>query len=211
MNNLPESNQVNVSILARIFNDTTTSYKYLYFLSILDIIKRKQFNISSISFQEIIIEMLANAWYPHNYFKLSFGTQDKIADQLDALKLKITEPILKFKDPDKEFLRETIKNQNINSIIKEISRYVPYRFIHPFFEREIRGLKDGHVNHTIIQLSRTNFHTAKPFYYFDTEEAKQCSQIILNSDWLQYFQDNYVVVRRLVFLGIFKIYATKKS
>jgi hypothetical protein len=38
-----------------------------------------------------IKEILANAWYPHTYFKLSFGLQDKISDKLDFLNLEISE------------------------------------------------------------------------------------------------------------------------
>jgi len=126
--NLPPSSKVNITTLAQIFNNTTNSYKYVYFLSLLDIIKRKNFNSSlSISFQEIIVEMLANAWYPHKYFKLSFGTQDQIANKLDTFKLEITEPILKFRDTDKKILRATINNQNLDDIVIFISRYVPYR------------------------------------------------------------------------------------
>ena len=97
MYNLPNSDGLNISALSRLFESTTNSYKYLYFLSLLDILKRESFDIvSPISFQDIIVEMLANAWYPHNYFKLLFGTQDQIANKLDSLQLEITEPILKF-------------------------------------------------------------------------------------------------------------------
>jgi len=99
---LPQSDQVNVSVLCQFFDNTTNSYKYLFFLSLLDIIKRRQFDtLSPITFKEVIVDMLANAWYPHNYFKLFFGTQDQIANKLDTLDLVINEPILKFRDTDK--------------------------------------------------------------------------------------------------------------
>ena len=71
---LPTSETVNVQILSKIFDNITNSYKYLFFLSLLDILRRRKFEIlSAISFQEIVVEMLSNAWYPHNYFKLSFS------------------------------------------------------------------------------------------------------------------------------------------
>jgi hypothetical protein len=49
-------------------------------------------------------------WFPHTYFKLSFGSQDKIAQQLDALALVVEDPIIQFKDPDKTLLRQAIAN-----------------------------------------------------------------------------------------------------
>ncbi|WP_315787386.1 HNH endonuclease domain-containing protein [Fischerella sp. JS2] len=193
---LPKSNKVNVTILSQIFNNITNSYKYLYFLSILDIIKRRNFDtLSPISFREIIVEMLANAWYPHNYFKLSFGKQDQIANKLDILELEITEPILKFRDTDKKLLRTAINNQNLDDIVISINRYVSYRLIRPFFSQETRGLKDYDVNSTIINLANNQFDTKKSLYCFNAEDQKNCNAIILHPDWIHYLEENYTIVR----------------
>ncbi len=86
-------------------NDTTNAYKYLFFLSLLDILRRHQFQITApIPFSDLIVEMLANAWFPHSYFKLSFGSQDKIAQHHDALALVVEALVVQFKDPDKTLL-----------------------------------------------------------------------------------------------------------
>ncbi len=193
---LPLSDKVNVTVLSQIFNNITNSYKYLYFLSILDIIKRRNFDtLSPISFREIIVEILANAWYPHNYFKLFFGKQDQIANKLDALELEITEPILKFRDTEKKLLRTSINNQNLDDIVISINRYVSYRLIRPFFSQEMRGLKDYDVNPTIISLANNQFDTKKPLYYFNAEDHKNCNAIILHPDWIEYLEENYTIVR----------------
>ncbi|PSM46024.1 hypothetical protein C7Y66_27195 [Chroococcidiopsis sp. CCALA 051] len=193
---LPKSERVNVSLLSRIFDNTTNSYKYLYFLSLLDIIRRRQFDtLSPISFQEIVIEMLANAWYPHNYFKLSFGTQDQIANKLESLVLEITEPILKFQDTDKKLLRKAIQAQAVDDIVTFISRYVPFRLIRPFFNQETKGLLDAKVNQSIINLAKHQFEVTKPLYCFDSENLKDCKGIILHQDWVEYIAENYLVVR----------------
>ena len=193
---LPESNQVNVAALARFFDDTTNSYKYLFFISLLDILRRRQFDVlSPISFKELGIEMLANAWYPHIYFKLSFGTQDKIAEQLDALTLEVTSPILKFTDTDKKELRKGIKDQNINETIKFIGKYVPFRLIRPFFTSHLVGLTDSKVNQGIVDLAIENFKTTKPLYSFDLPTASSCSAILVHEDWSAYIETNYAIVR----------------
>ena len=198
MYSLPNDNDdsLDISALSRLFESRTNSYKYLYLLSLLDILKRKKFDIvSPISFQDIIIEMLANAWYPHNYFKLSFGTQDQIANKLDSLQLEITEPILKFRDTDKKHLRTAISSQNINDIVDFISNYVPYRLIRPFFAEETRGFKDYDVNPAVISLSKNKFDEKKPLYCFNALKQKDCSAIILHQDWIKYLDKNYIVVR----------------
>jgi hypothetical protein len=196
MYNLPIADDLNISALAGLFDSTTNSYKYLYFLSLLDILKRINFdNSSPISFQDIIVEMLANAWYPHKYFKLSFGIQDQIANKLDALELEITEPILKFRDTDKKLLRKSINKQNIDDIVNFISRYVPYRLIRPFFSQQTRGLKDYDVNPRIINLANNRFDAIKPLYCFNAEIQKDCSGIIIHPDWMRYLKQNYTIVR----------------
>ena len=139
--------------------------------------------------------MLANAWYSHKYSRLSFGTQDQIANKLDTLQLEITEPILKFRDTDKKLLRSTINNQNLDDIVTFIGRYVSYRLIRPFFAQETRGLKDYDVNPKIVNLSKNQFNSRKPFYCFNTEEQKDCNAIILHPDWIQYLEENYAIVR----------------
>ncbi|MDH6058423.1 HNH endonuclease domain-containing protein [Umezakia ovalisporum] len=198
--NLPLSDKVDVTLLAQIFNNTTNSYKYLYFLSLLDIVKRRNFDtLSPIIFQEIIVEMLANAWYSHKYFNLSFGRQDHIANKLDSLELQITEPILQFKDVDKKLLRTTINSQKIDDIVIFISRYVPYRLIRPFFNQETKGFKDYDVNPRIINLSKNHFDSKKPLYCFNAEEQKNCNAIILHPDWITYLEENYQIVRGWVF------------
>lgn len=193
---LPQSERVNVSSLSQIFNNTTNSYKYLFFLSLLDILKRRHFDsLSPISYEEIIVEMLANAWYPHNYFKLSFGTIDQVANKLDSLDLEISEPILKFTDTDKKLLRKIIQFQSLDDIITFISRYVPFRLIRPFFAQETKGLVDAKVNQAIINLANHQFELTKPIYRFDSEYLKDCKAIILHQDWVEYIAENYSIVR----------------
>lgn len=195
MYNLPNSHSLNIPALSELFNSTTNSYKYLYFLSLLDIIKRKNFNRSLlISFREITIEMLANAWYPYKYFNLSFGKQDQISNKLDELELDMAEIILKT-DPDKTILRITLNSQNIDDIIDFINRYVPYRLIRPFFQQETRKLKDYDVNPIIINLANNEFNIRKPLYCFDAEEQKDCNSIILHPEWVIYLEENYTIVR----------------
>lgn len=193
---LPPSGKVDVSVLSLILDKTTNSYKYLFFLALLDILKRRHFDVlSPISFEEIIVEMLANAWYPHNYFKLSFGIQDQITSKLDSLNLVITDPILQFRDADKKLLRKTIKEQNLDDIIIFISRYVPFRLIRPFFLHETSRMKDYDVNPTIIDLAKSRFDIQKPLYCFNAENSSDCNAVILHQHWVEYIAENYSIIR----------------
>jgi hypothetical protein len=98
--------------------------------------------------------MLANAWFSHAYFKLSFGRQDKIAQQLDALALVVEDPIIQFKDPDKTLLRQAIATQDLKATITHLRRYVPFRLIIPFLETDLGQVSRGKGN----QLDVANHH-----------------------------------------------------
>jgi hypothetical protein len=159
---LPASEEVNIAALSRLFADTTNSYKYIFFISILDILKRRRFDVSQpITFQELVVEMLANAWYPHTYFKLSFGTRDKITQSLDFLTLEIKEPILKFTDTDKKLLRAAIESQDLKQVVKKLQRFVPFRLIVPFLESELQGIenkgKGSNLDVVVPRVAETNF------------------------------------------------------
>lgn len=197
---LPNSEEVNIAALTRLFADTTNSYKYIFFISVLDIIKRRNFDISeNISFDEIIIEMLANAWYPHTYFKLSFGTRDKISESLDLLDLTVEEPVLKFTDTDKNLLRSTIKKQNLKKINQKLKRYVPFRLIVPFLENELQGIENKNQGNTLdIRVPRaaeTYFNDRKPLYCFNSDNYSSCNAIILHPSWGTYLEKHYSIVR----------------
>lgn len=161
---LPFNSGLDIAALSRLFANTTNSYKFVFFLSYLDILKRKEFIATEpISFRELTVEMLANTWYPHTYFRLSFGLQDLITAKLDSLKLDISEPILKFKDTDKKLLRTTISNQALDD---SLMRNVPFRTLRPFFEEDLKGVTDYKVDSTIAQLSVEHFTERKPLYSF---------------------------------------------
>lgn len=201
---LPKSNTVEVSALSRLFKKTTNSYKYLFFISTLDILERRQFDgLSPISFKEIVIEMLANAWYSHTYFKLSFGQQDKIADKLDYLNIDISDTKIIFQDTDKRYLRRTIRDKPIDDIVSDLRRYVPFLLIRPFFEQELKAAKAGKNKRTnpgddeqeIINLAEALFNVKKPLYSFDASLYKNCSSISLHPEWVSYIENNYSIVR----------------
>ncbi len=186
---LPESSELNIINLSRIFDNTTNSYKYIFFLSILDILKRRNFDVTTpVTFRELTIEMLANTWFPHTYFRLSFGIQDQITKKLDSLNLEITDAVLKFTDTDKQQLRKTIGEQKIdNSLMK----YVPFRLIMPFLEIETKPTKDGGVNPWAVKQSAVAYEVGDTPYLINDHK----NFIKLHPLWADYLQKHYAIIR----------------
>ncbi len=183
---LPDSALVDKNILLQLFKDTTNSYKYLYFMGLLNLLKRENFNKLTFPLEEIGYQMLALAYYPYRVFKLSFGLQDQICKELDNLKLSEKE------EESLTFNAEKLIRQFKSSAIEVDSflRYVPYRLIRPFFQKELRGVRDQEVNSLISELAKDQFMTRHPLYYIDEES----NIIVMHPGWVSYFKDNHELV-----------------
>lgn len=197
LTNLPTSSTLNITALSRLFNNTTNSYKFLFFLSILDILARRNFETKApISFFDLTVEMLANAWFPSTFFKLSFGTQDTIAKKLDSLVLDIAEPVFRFRDTDKKLLRKTISTAELGDA-NRLMEFVPYRLLIPFLEEELKNVDKGKwmvFELAMPHITNRNFDIKNPLYKFDSDNYKECKNIYFNPKWAEYIKLHFSII-----------------
>lgn len=196
MPELPVSKSLNIAALSGLFYRTTNSYKYLYFLSILDILERRRFSFNApISLREIFAEMLVLAWYPHYYFKLSFGTQDKIAEKLEELDIE-TDIDLTSKNNFKSTLRNLILSQDLAKVFEFFKKNVPFRLIRPFL---VDKLKKFDVNYEVVirtpEIACSFFDIDKPLYCFNDIDFNDVDSIVLHEEWIDYLRVNYKIVK----------------
>ena len=187
---LPNTDEIDVPSLSKVFNDTTNSYKFYWFLGILDSLKRS--DNPRIPMLDLSLQMVAKVWYPLDYYRLSFGTQDQFKPIAQFISSHL--PVdTKNNAPDLfRQLRTQLTDSELANIyerIKQLLRWVPYRFIRPFFEVETKGLPDHQVNNTIVSLANTN---AKAPYYFDGDA------IVINEAWVRYFQRYQYILRGFI-------------
>ena len=78
---LPSEGIVDVARLSRIYDNTTATYKFYWFVSIINLISANP-DRRVVSFEEIIAGMIAEAWYPIHYFRLSFGKLDSLESNI---------------------------------------------------------------------------------------------------------------------------------
>ena len=81
---LPEADNLPVQHLVATLKSTTASYKFYWFLALLDAVRNDV--ASPIPFDYLLSRMVALAWYPSNYFRLSFGKADQLAHCVEVLK-----------------------------------------------------------------------------------------------------------------------------
>lgn len=72
---LPKSDQLNIASLSRLFDNKSECYKLFWFQAVLKYVcEGKQ----EISFEELIDEMIADAWYMVTEYHLNLGPRDTL-------------------------------------------------------------------------------------------------------------------------------------
>jgi hypothetical protein len=173
------------NIIISIFNNTQNSYKFFWWLAILEIVQREQKN--SISFEEIVFVILARIWYPVNYYKLSFGKQDQLSKHV----LRIKE-YYKLRDDIKEndliaFLKKNKSDKLLQEIVNSVIRYVPYRFLRSWFSSETRGIIDSQVNDKVLQLQDSKINEIP--YTINPDKG-----IAINEEYLVWIKSNFKLI-----------------
>lgn len=195
MEKLPDSKHVDVGVLASLFDNTTNSYKYFFLLALLDRIEKSRTGVfpaldGPILLNELIIDMILGAWYPHGFCRLSLGSQDMLQKTVDAIQWgKIRGSWIQAGGAEWNRLRVLCSEQH--SDMEKLTKYVPFRLIRPFFSRETKGLPDYRVNDAVISLSDTMFAERKPLYCFSADSKS----LILNHDWVEYIDRNIAILR----------------
>ncbi len=184
---LPES-YLPVQNITATFRNTTASYKYYWFLSILNLAVKTGIKTQGglLPREELLAEMLSMAWYPIHYYRLSFGAADRFKRTVDELLIHLNIE----KNIPRNVLSGKILAMGKNSNIDSFYNYVPFRFLSPWFSHDIKGMPDGDFNNRIEILASEKFHNPDflPMYKFSDDG------IILQPRWHSYLQKHYSIL-----------------
>ena len=160
---LPYSEELNIGCLSKLFENTTNCYKFFWFQAIL----RKMDGVRSrFTFDELINEMIADAWYMVTEYHLRLGPLG-ITDNLEEV-VKYIHEKYGFAPAEKrekilEFLQE-VEDKRIIKYKSDLTLNVPYRLQVPFYD-EIniaRSMWNGSKKILISEINRQK----RLIYYF---------------------------------------------
>lgn len=129
MTHLPVNPALPVQHLKACFNNTVATYKFYWFLSI---IQEVELGREEIPKRRLFSRMIANAWYTTNYFHVSFGKLDLIQEAV--FKVATTESITM--DADREAVAEQLTRSGNRDTIRTLQHFnknVPHWFLSPWF------------------------------------------------------------------------------
>ena len=160
---LPYSEELNIGYLSKLFENTTNCYKFFWFQAIL----RKMDGVRSrFTFDELINEMIVDAWYMVTEYHLRLGPLG-ITDNLEEV-VKYIHEKYGFAPAEKrekilEFLQE-VEDKRIIKYKSDLTLNVPYRLQVPFYD-EIniaRSMWNGSKKILISEINRQK----RLIYYF---------------------------------------------
>ena len=181
---LPENIKLPVTRLSQVFSNTTATYKFYWFVSLLDIVVKER--KTKVSFWEIIAGMVAESWYPIHYFKLSFGKSDSLYVQSLALQQELNITIDADKSRIKRILLDNIDNSRVKSLLRVFTLNVPYRFLSPWItyttDRDVIARSQRFENNCLYALNGET--------------------IELNPIWSDYLMEHYGILRDFAFWNL---------
>ncbi|MBR5677118.1 MAG: hypothetical protein IKX20_03160 [Paludibacteraceae bacterium] len=130
---LPYSDELNIGYLSRLFDNTTNCYKFFWFQAIL---RKVDENHQRFTFDELIDEMIIDAWYMVTEYHLRLGPLG-ITDNLEEVVKYIFSRYGLRSSEKEEKLRSFLQNTDDKIIRKyksDLTLNVPYRLQVPFYD-----------------------------------------------------------------------------
>jgi len=179
---LPQDHNVNVSLLSSVFRNTSATYKYYWFLSIIECIEEGKDEIEK---RELFARMIANAWYTVNYFHISFGKQDKIQEAVERIKAIEGFAL----DEKKQILLKALLTSSNKEIVKQLKHFnanVLYKFLSPWL--------GTHSEKEMYRMSQENWNLPPYALYSD--------RILIQPAWIDYFKKNSGLLKDFCFWNL---------
>jgi hypothetical protein len=179
---LPLDEQISVTKLASIFNNTVATYKFYWFLSLVEAAEKGSKEINK---RELFARMIGLSWYTIHYFHISFGKQDLLQQasnkirviqsiEIDERKEIILTRILETADPVTE------------KLLDHFDKNVPHKFLSPWLGSGQRS--------EVYRLSQSTREDPPYALYND--------KIVIYPHWYQYIIRNSAILKNFCYWNL---------
>lgn len=176
-------------ILGRVFDDTAASYKFFWFLGLLELLQNRDSGV--LRQEEIIREMIAAAWAPVCFYRLSLGLQDKLQEVVKDL-----QKVSKLPNDAKpsQVLKGLKEFRDLLPKINSLGDLVPTRFLSPWFSKELSRVIDHKKTTAIWNLSLESQKSPSPCPYTFVGRGSDV-EIHVSPSWRLFLIENFTVLR----------------
>ena len=190
---LPYSDVLDIAHFSRLFDNKSECYKLFWFQAIARKIKE---GYEIITFETLIHEMIADAWYMVSEYHLNLGPNDaleKVVHRLSEIShIKSSEK----KEVILEYLA-ACEDKEVIAMKRTLSQNVPYRLQAPFME----SMKGKEWNRSGKNLAARINQEHRLIYYF-LPFCGMSTQIQIQKEWADYIKQNYEIIEGWIELNL---------
>lgn len=192
---LKYKNELNIDSFIHMLDDTTECYKF-YWLDAL--LKLFSLGKTEIVFDDLINQMIADAWYSVVEYHLHLGPKNasgKIMNSLERAVIKLSQLTNIPNDADRDTIILAVKenDRELHGEKDQLTKNVPYRMLSSFMH-EIKGNDRiwDQKKRLIAYIEQLNKKECIPYQITDGAGLKK--RVVINEEWQDFFMDNFVTI-----------------
>lgn len=183
---LPFSDELEIKYLSRLFDNKSECYKLFWFQAI---VTKVEDGKDIITYEELVNEMIADAWYMVSEYHLNLGPNDTLEKVIKRINAISTIKSSETKANILKYLQECTDGE-VQKYKKVLTLNVPYRLQAPFMvgaKSDVWKCRGSKLGERINQERRL-------MYYFGAFQGMQ-TQIRIQPGWMEYIRRNREILR----------------
>ena len=186
-------NTLDIEGFSQMMKDPSYCYKFYWLEAIVNLITK---GIQNTTFDEIIDEMICNAWYSVLEFHIHLSgmqADGMVRDGLERAVLKLKTLSNLPANVSKVEIKNAITDHNteLKASKEQLTNMVPYRALAGFFAKSDEPVNWGSVRRLTEYIRRIDSTLIRlPYTFGDSSKLKK--EVYFNEDWMQMIQDNAV-------------------
>lgn len=191
------SNSLDMEGFSRMMKDPSYCYKFYWLEAIVQVVSR---GVTETTFDEIVDEMICNAWYSVREFHVHLSGlpgDGVIKDALERAVIRLTElsdvPANASKEEIRNAIREFGGDAQLKAAKEQLTNMVPYRALAGFFARSEETADWESTRRMVTYIERINHEVVALPYTLGTS-SKLRREVHLNPVWVRMIQDNTVSI-----------------
>ena len=191
------SNSLDMEGFSRMMKDPSYCYKFYWLEAIVQVVSR---GVTETTFDEIINEMICNAWYSVREFHVHLSglpADGIVKDALERAVLRLSELSNAPANASKDEIRKAISEYNCDSQLKaakeQLTNMVPYRALAGFFAKADTVADWESTKRMVAYIEMINREVVTLPYTLGIS-SKLKREVHLNPVWVRMIQDNTVSI-----------------
>lgn len=186
-------NTLDIEGFSQMMKDPSYCYKFYWLEALVNLILE---DVKETTFDAIINEMIANAWYSVREFHIHLsGLQADgfVRDGLERTILQLAEISSLPANASKVEIKNAIEtyHKELKPTKEQLTNMVPYRALSGFFAKNGESVDWGSVRRLVAYIQKLD-RTITPLPYTLGESSKLKREVYFHPDWMLMIQDNAV-------------------